>query len=233
MSKETSIRREALAVMMQMIDLLLPDDRETFHYWRSNRNVKVSEVSAQVESRKAYLAEVLTQFAHQYGAYDVATFWGPMTGITVEGLIFDHVMKPNTKFDEPVALGDYGKDGREYFQVQPRKNSKRGKLIVEKLKELQDQIGGPSELADFLLDKFGLYQAAGSALIDGKKRVILPPRMYPLSMGLFLRTPQDRLYELDPSIWTRVPTSVFVFAQDLESTFRQKEAADAIAKQNV
>lgn len=208
-------------------DQVTPDDAQTFHYWRNFKDeLDMAELRNCMTVRKEEIAAQFVEFAAQFGAQDVASSWGPMSGLTVEGIMFEVGRAvPKNKIwryagTMEVFFGE-GRDGWMYKHDTGIK-SKLSTEVGAKLKELQESVNGPTELSDFMLNQFGLHKAPGSS-IDNGKRVILPPQIHTTPLGLFLRTPQERLYELSDN-WERVPTSAFVFAQDVASMVRRQQA---------
>jgi len=197
----------------------LINENEVYQYWY-NPDFNFDPIVAQAQAHKNKLAETNRVVAEKYDAYDVATTWNPFRGLHVIGLIFQQDLKAghpalefcNRKTDK---VYDYDSSGHTMFAAKPNRRTARGRELHMDLQKLSEEAGPLVEVTDFILDEIGLFQQAGTFNDNGITRVV-PVRVWPLAMGLFIRTTKERLYDI-PEGFTRIPQCAMVMAQEVEA----------------
>ena len=222
------VSRQTAQLLQEIIDMVPADDRQAYHYFIFRGKLDFDALYADQVNRKAWLAKRLKEFAQSHDGYDVGTTWNPLTGLGLEGIVFKGM--PGGKPPVPTtAWCDWrhlpGYDGTDDCWIcKPDKRRLMGKHVSAQFEALREEVAGPSEVNDFFASYFGLFRAMGSAVIDGGRTALVPARFNHLALGLFMRLPQERLYEL-PDNWERVPQTAFVFAQEIETAIKVPDDA--------
>lgn len=202
-----------------LVSVGLINQDEDYQYWY-NPDFNFDPIIKQAVDHKNKLAETNRLVAEKYGAYDVATTWNPFRGLHVIGLIFQSDLKAghpalefcNRKTDK---VYDYDSSGHTMFAAKPNRRTARGRELHMDLQKLSDDAGPLVEVTDFILNEIGLFQQAGTFRDNGITRMV-PVRVWPLAMGLFIRTTKERLYDI-PEGFTRIPQCAMVMAQEVEA----------------
>lgn len=212
-----------------------------YHYFifREAEDFDFDQLYLDQKTHKEFLADKLKTFADtHFQCLDIATSWHPLEGLSVAGVLFrtkpgmaparDEVEAAWTDrqlrtFCNWTVIDNYDEFGG-VVMAQPDKRTTSGRKAQELLEQLKGEVQGPSEVNDFFATAFGVFRAMGSAKIDGKRTQLLPARFDHLALGLFMRLPQERLFEV-PSGWEQVNQTAFAFAQEMESTYTLRAKA--------
>lgn len=213
-----------------------------YHYFifREAEDFDFDQLYLDQKTHKEFLADKLKTFADKhFQCLDIATSWHPLEGLSVAGVLFriKPVMAPARDeveaawtdrqlrtFCNWTVIDNYDEFGG-VVMAQPDKRTTFGRKAQELLEQLKGEVQGPSEVNDFFATAFGVFRAMGSAKIDGKRTQLLPARFDHLALGLFMRLPQERLFEV-PSGWEQVNQTAFAFAQEMESTYTLRAKAN-------
>lgn len=213
-----------------------------YHYFifREADDFDFDQLYLDQKTHKEFLAEKLKTYAEtQFECLDIATSWHPLEGLSVEGVLFRTKPGAHPTRDEVEAawtdkqlrtfcnwtvIDNYDEFGG-VVMAQPDKRTVLGRKAQDALDKLKEEVQGPSEINDFFASAFGVFRAMGSAKIDGKRTQLLPARFDHLALGLFMRLPQERLFEV-PSGWEQVNQTAFAFAQEMESTYAMQFKAN-------
>ena len=213
-----------------------------YHYFifREAEDFDFDQLYLDQKTHKEFLADKLKTFADtHFQCLDIATSWHPLEGLSVAGVLFrtkpgmaparDEVEAAWTDrqlrtFCNWTVIDNYDEFGG-VVMAQPDKRTTSGRKAQELLEQLKGEVQGPSEVNDFFATAFGVFRAMGSAKIDGKRTQLLPARFDHLALGLFMRLPQERLFEV-PSGWEQVNQTAFAFAQEMESTYMLRAKAN-------
>lgn len=213
-----------------------------YHYFifREAEDFDFDQLYLDQKTHKEFLADKLKTFADtHFQCLDIATSWHPLEGLSVAGVLFrtkpgmaparDEVEAAWTDrqlrtFCNWTVIDNYDEFGG-VVMAQPDKRTTFGRKAQELLEQLKGEVQGPSEVNDFFATAFGVFRAMGSAKIDGKRTQLLPARFDHLALGLFMRLPQERLFEV-PSGWEQVNQTAFAFAQEMESTYMLRAKAN-------
>lgn len=222
-------------VMLESIIKHIEPLNSAYHYFifRDEDDFDFDQLYADQKAHKEQLAEKLRVYAEDhFQCSDIGVNWHPLEGLSIAGVLFRKKPNPTmAKGDRQRALEEkhlrmfcnwtlihnYDERGDVYL-AKPDNRTGAGRVAQEQLNKLKEEVQGPSEINDFFSAAFGVFRAMGTAKIDGNRTQLLAAKFDHLALGLFMRLPQDRLYEV-PDGFEQVNQTAYAFAQELESTF--------------
>lgn len=234
-SKRDTMMLEALIKHIEPLN-------SAYHYFifREADDFDFDQLYTDQKAHKEWLVEKLRTFAEEhFQCMDIGVNWHPLSGLSVEGVLFRErpgMRTARTEAERELEekhlrmfcgfdyIDKYDEQGGVYL-AKPDRRTKIGRNAQELLDKLKEEVTGPSEINDFFAVAFGVFRAMGTAKIDGNRTQLLPAKFDHTALGLFMRLPQDRLYEV-PAGWQQVPQTAYSFAMEMESVFTLK------AKQN-